>query len=167
MSLLGTVANALGILSTGLDIFNAVNSGNQQEDVFDAQAARTDQEARNRIIDALAAADVAFVSAGKTRRAGTEVRSAARAAYSAAGVDVNTGTPLDVQADITRRAEEDALNQILLGERQRTRLEADAAALSAESASLREAGDNARTSGYLGAAGSLLRGGARTFSNWQ
>lgn len=90
----------------------------------------------------------AKVQASRIRRAASDTRSEATAAYAASGVDVTAGTPLVVEGEITRRSEQDALSLLNAGEQR--------------AAALRKSGKAAQTGGYLSAAGSVL-GGAGKF----
>ena len=160
------LATILSIASTAASVAGSLSSGSGKAGAYNAQADAAELDARRAVLDARTAEDEAYVNAAHTRIAGLDVQSAARASYGQSGVDVNTGTALDVQKDIGRRAEEDALNQILVGERQRVRLEQEAAGSRMEAAGLREAASNASTGGILGAVGSLISGGADAYSKW-
>lgn len=160
-------AAVASVVSTGVSVYGALKGGKQEQQGYNAQAAQAMQDSRNKILDARAELDQAYVDAGKTREYGEEIRSAARSGYAASGVDVGVGTAFDVQQDITERAERDALNQVLLGDRKRRRLEGEAVELTKTADQLKKAGKNAKTSGKLAAAGSLLAGAANLGNMWQ
>lgn len=88
----------------------------------------------------------ALQEARNIRRQAGEVRSAARAGYSASGVMTDEGTPAAVDADIARRGEEDALNTILTGARRKS--------------TLKKQGNAAMLGGFLDAGSTALSFGA-------
>lgn len=109
--------------------------------------------------DAYAEREAGKVRAGKVRKAGKAAGSEARAGYAASGVDVNSGTAERVQDEITRLSEEEALQQILYGERKAQRF-------SIEAGNQYAAGRRARAAGYRNAIGSFLGGGSRPQPGW-
>jgi len=86
----------------------------------------------------------ARMRAKNIRKLATEVRAEARADYAGSGVMVDEGSPLVVDAYITRESELDALNTILSGE--------------LRAKSLRKSGKAAQKAGYIDAADSALGG---------
>lgn len=60
--------------------------------------------------------------AAKIRKAGEKQAGAARAALAASGVDVNSGTAININEDIYSGAESDAQNTLLTGKRRATTL---------------------------------------------
>ena len=155
------------LVGTGVKVYGALSAGQDAADMYDAQATSSLTEARRALVDAASYRDVAGIQAGKTRRQGGDVVSQARAAYGASGVNVNTGTAADVQAEIAKRADEDALNTILLGERQAQRLEDVAAASIDEAAQFGKAGRNAVKSANRTAIANAISGGASAWSKWK
>lgn len=109
--------------------------------------------------DAALEREAAGKRAESIRRAGRAQQSEARAALSASGVEVSAGTPVRIQREIGRLAEEDAMEELLYGSRAGERLE-DQASMQ------RRAGRNAQRAGYLDAGGSVLSGGARAYDSW-
>ena len=166
-SLLDAGSFALSLLSTGVKFYSAYKGGDDQGDYYEAQAGAAFIDARRALADARQVRDVAELEATQVRRSGAEYRSAARAAYGANGIDVNFGSALDVQTDITARANRDAFNAILLGERQARGLEEQAAGLVQQGQQFQTAGGNARSGGALAAAGQALAGGADLWSKWR
>lgn len=160
------IGTALSLFSTGVKVYDAIKSGNDSEAAYNAQAGSLRLEARRALIEARTVADTAYMQAEVVRREGGDTLSGARAGYAASGVDVNFGTARDVQVEIGQRVESDALNQILLGERQKKKLIDEAAALEAEANQADVAGGNAASAGYWQAAGSALQGGADAWSKW-
>lgn len=101
--------------STVVAVGGAVYSADQARSNANKQAdqARADAEAQQ---------GAAEVEAGRIRKAAETRRSAAVAALAASGVDVSTGTSEQIQTDIIRRGEEDALNTMLTGSNRAQRL---------------------------------------------
>jgi hypothetical protein len=138
-----TALIALGA-GTGMQAFGQYRQGREQESQLNYQAGMARA-------DALAAEGVAQVEAKHIRRATTMQRKEARAAYGASGVDVNSGTALDVQGDILARGEYDALSALLTGSNRAARLRQSAEMFA-------RGAHNARVSGNLGALATVLQG---------
>ena len=165
-SFLDIASVGLSLVSTGVKFYSAWQGGQDAGSQYDAQAAASFIDARRALIDARQARDVAGEQAKVIRRSGAEYRSAARAGYGANGIDVSYGSAVDVQHDITKRADQDALSAILLGERQATALTDEANALTQQGGQYGTAGGNARSAGKLAAAGSAFAGAADIASKW-
>lgn len=160
------IGTALSIVSGGIQVVNALRRGNDAGETFDAQASSSMIDARRALVDAQASLEVATVAASKTRLGVREAVSTARARYAASNVRVDTGSAADVQRDIATRGEEDALNQVLLGQRQKQRLEDEAAAIAMEAGQFSEAGNKARKAGRIDAIGSAISSGADAYTRW-
>lgn len=158
---------ALDLLSTGVKVYGAFAQGDDAQSAYNAQANASMVEARRALLNAREVEDVARQQAEVTRRQGIEAEANARAGYAASGVDVNYGTARDVQTEIGKRAEEDALNSILYGERQARREEDVASAAATEAGSYLTAGKNAKGNATLAGVGSLIAGGASAYSKWK
>ena len=133
--------------STGLQAFGQYRQGREQESALNYQAGMS-------LADAAAAEATGQVQAKVIRKAATMQRKEATAAYGASGVDVNSGSALDVQGDILRRGEVDALTALITGQNTGARLRGQAQMQS-------RAAHNARVSGNLGALATVLQGGAK------
>lgn len=142
----------LMIASTAMQAFGAISQGNQRKQQADYQAAQAEA-------DAQAAREQAGVDADRLRKAGQRQRSQAIAQLAGSGVDVGSGTALKIDQEITRGAEQDAQTTLLTGGYRADNLNQNAALL-------RLSGDNAKTAGYMGAAGSLLAGAGKIKSGW-
>jgi hypothetical protein len=150
------MCSGAGLGSVASGFFQGLGSimqGRQQRDNYDARATQDDLDASYERSDAA-------VRATKTRKAGAIVQSGARAGFAASGVDVTRGTPLAVGQYIGRNVEEDALTQLLTGERRATALEKEATGL-------RGAARNASTTSLLSAWSSLLGGAGNAYSSQQ
>lgn len=174
------ILEILKAVSTGFSVVSQVAQGRQQQRAYEAQAqqvAIANAQAQDALrfqaeqarADAQAEREAGEVAATHTRRSGQKVQSEATAALAASGVEVGAGTPLLVEEQIARTAEEDALNQILYGVRRGSRLDQAAEIALLEGAQgaqaaqtqigfLQEAGRNARTGSLLSAGGTILSG---------
>ncbi|KAF1041781.1 hypothetical protein [Xylophilus sp.] len=143
---LSTIAPYLMIGSSVLGAAGSNSQGQQQGALADAQAQQlTNQAAGER--------DAALASAQRIRRAGVSQRAQANAAYAAAGVSLDRGTPVRVTDQIDLDAETDAYTAILEGDRRARTLDYEAKAA-------RQAGKNARSAGGVGVRRSVLGGAA-------
>lgn len=137
------------LASAAVGTVGTIYSGMQQAEAADNQA----QIAEN---NAAYEADAAKQQAEKIRRMAKAQRGEANAALAASGVKLGEGTALEVQKDITKRSEEDALSALLSGSR--------AIKSGDEQADmLRASGDAA----LVGSAVSVLSTGANAYGNWK
>lgn len=126
----------------------AINSGMQQADAAEEQATIA---ANNAAYEK----DAAKQRADKIRKLGRLQQGETKAALAASGVKVGEGTALELQKDIGRRVEEDALTAILGGNRAYS-------SSMAESAAYSKASSNATTNSVLSAGSSIASGWAAT-----
>lgn len=133
------------LISGGMQMMSSVSKGQQAQDMANYQAAQAQA-------DATAEREVAQVNADKIRKAAKSQQSSARSALAASGVVADAGTPLMIQGDIIDRGEQDALTELLTGNRKGQKLDTEASGL-------RVAGSNAKAQGYSNAVGSLLSTG--------
>lgn len=126
-----------------------IYSGIQQAEAADNQA----QIAEN---NAAYEADANKQQAEKIRRMARAQRGEANAALAASGVKLGEGTALEVQKDITKRSEEDALSAMLTGSR--------ALKSGSDQADMLRASGNAA---MVGSAVSVLATGANAYGNWK
>lgn len=138
------------IASTAFSAVSQINQGRQEQKFRNYQADQAQA-------DAQAEREVGMIKADKTRKAGRAQQSEARAALAASGVEVGAGTPLLIEGEIARSAEEDALQEMLYGSRKGTRLDTEAQGF-------RMAGENAAAAGRTKAIGSVLAGGKSLMS---
>ncbi|WP_088158812.1 hypothetical protein [Achromobacter xylosoxidans] len=151
---MGIETIALGALagSSVLGAIGSIQQGNQQAQLASAQAQQMENQAAGE-------RDAALASAERIRRAGRRAQGEAEAAYAASGVSVGTGTPVRVNEQIGLDAETDAYMAILEGDRRGRTLDYEARAT-------RQAGRNARKSGYVSGAGSVLSAAA-SYGMWK
>lgn len=146
-------ASMLMAIQTGVQVISAISQGDQQAQQYEWQA-------RQAAADAQAEREMGEVRADKVRKAGRRQQSEARAALAASGVETGSGTPIKIDQEIVRNAEADAQQELLSGNYRGQRMSAEAAGLSIS-------GSNARTSGYMRAAGSLLNNADGLLKGWK
>lgn len=139
--------------STGLSAASSRKAGRDQQRANDANARQAEE-------DAEAEKAASAVRAGLIRRGGKRQQSAARAAYAASGVQADVGSAGVVDREIGRSAEEDALNELLHGDRLGARY-------AQEAENQRTAGRVARSAADREAGGSILIGGAQLARGWK
>lgn len=130
---------------TAMSVMGQIQQGQQQREMYNAQAQQT-------LNDAAYRDDAAKAQAEKIRKAGRAQVGEANASLAASGVKLGEGTPLEVQKTITQNSEEDALSAILSGKR-------TTAAAQQEAQLLGKAGNNAVENSVLGAAGTAMQAG--------
>lgn len=133
-------------LSTGVSVVGQVMQGR-------AQAKAASIEAQQLELQAAQQREAARQEAENIRRAGEKQAGAARAALAGAGVDVGSGTAININEDIYQGSEMDAYNTLLTGGR-------TADATSFRASQTYKAGSNALTS-------SLLSAGTTALSGWK
>lgn len=144
----------MAIVAVALSAAQQMKQGRQEEKFNNFQAAQA-------TADANAEREQGQVEANKIRKAGKYTRAEATSALAAGGVEVGAGTALKIDQQIVRNVEEDALQQILFGDRKGERLDQEAAGL-------RAAGKNAKQRANVGAVTSLLSSGSKlSGSGWK
>lgn len=143
---------SLMLISTAVSAVGQIISGQQQQDVYDAQ----EQEARNA---AAYEADAYKQQVMKIRRAAKAQTGETNAALAASGVKLGEGTPLELKKTIQQRAEEDALAAIISGNRAVAAGNAQASVYEAKGASAANEGFMGAGKTVLGAAIDYKRGG--------
>lgn len=139
--------------STAMSVVGSLQQGQQQKAYANYQAAQAEADAK-------AERDAAEVHADKIRKAAKLQAGEARAALAGSGVDVGSGTPVDINSSIYANAEEDAWSAILGGKSKSNQLNAQAEGL-------RISGKNAESASYMKAAGSALYGAASIAKGWK
>ena len=139
--------------AAGMQAVGAITQGREQAQAMNYSAQLQEQQAA-------ATRGAAEVQANQMREAGRRQLGQARSALAGSGVRVDApGSALEVQSEISRRAEQDALSAILSGRYQ-------AQSMETEAAGLRSGARNVRRAGLTAAATSVLAAGAR-YSQWQ
>jgi len=136
------------LAGTAMTAVGQIQQGQQQKEMYNAQAQQT-------LNDAAYRSDAATAQAEKIRKAGRAQVGAANASLAGSGVKLGEGTPLEIQKNITQNSEQDALTSILNGKRITTSAQQ-------ESQLLGKAGDNAVTNSVLAAGATVAGGWAKT-----
>lgn len=147
-----TTIAALTVAATGLQAFGSIQQGNYQ-----AAVARNNQIIANRAADD---ATERGIEAERQQRMKTQqVLGRQKAAMAANGLDISSGSPVDILSDTARFGEYDALTIRSNAEREAYGYRTQAAQYGAEA-------KMAKRSGYLNAAGSLLTGASKVGSQF-
>jgi len=151
-------ATMLMAISTGVQVVGSLMQGSEKQESYDYRAQDQEAQAEQNRADAVAEREAGEVRADKIRKAAAREKSQARSALAKSGVVADAGSALTIQGEISSRGEEDALSEILTGNYRARRLEQSGATADREAALSRRAGENAWTSGVMGAGKSLLSG---------
>lgn len=143
----------LTVGTTLLGAYSQVQQGKQDQAWSNYQAAQTDADARTE-------RSAAQVEAERIRKLGKRQAAEAEATFAGSGVDINSGSALDINRDITAGAEEDASLAILGGNDRAARLNQQATAD-------RLGGASARRAGNINATTTLLQGAASVSKGWK
>lgn len=144
---------ALVVASAAISAGSAIQQGKQQKEWSNYQA---DQATA----DASAERSAATLEADKIRKMARIQSGQTTAALSASGVSVDEGTALNINKDIYRGAEEDAVMTIFGGNDRSARGQAEASGYKVK-------GSQAQTAGYLSAASTVLGAASNGGKGWK
>lgn len=163
---IATLSAIAGIVGTGVSALGAIQQGQAQSNAAKYQAA---VDRNNSILAQRAAADA--VERGKEaeatqRRKTTITLARQRAAVASSGIELDTGSPLDILGDTAQFGELDA--QTVRGNTERERLgyEAQGSNFRASAGLNDMKASSAKTAGLIGGASSLLSGATSVAGNW-
>lgn len=139
-------ATAMMAISTGMTVLGNLQKGQAEQEARNAQAQEQTRQAAQEEVAALE-------EAKRIRKAGERQASSARAALAGAGVDVGSGTAININEDIYSRSEMDAQQALLTGTRRSD-------ALNRAAGRNIKAGENAVTA-------SLLSSGSAALTGWK
>lgn len=148
-----TALIATALVSTAYSAYSSVQQGKQAQLNAEAQSEQTQ-------IDADTAASAAVVQADRIRKMARIQAGEARASLAGSGVEVDAGTALNINEEIYKNAEEDAVMTILNGENQKRRGYVDASNIAL-------GGKQARAAGNSQAIGTVLGGAAQGGLAWK
>jgi hypothetical protein len=131
-------------LSAGINMAGQLKQGRAQKKAAEIDAQQLDTRA-------VQEREAALQEAQSIRKAGRRTQGAARAQMAASGIDVNSGSAVDIDQEIAATSEQDARMTLLTGKRR-----ADASNFAADQSRAR--GKNARTASVLGAVSTGLQG---------
>ena len=143
-----SAAAALAI-STGVSVLGQVYQGQVTKQANDAKAQELNVAAEQSKVSAAE-------EAKRIRKAGEKTAGAARAALAGAGITVDQGSAVNINEDIYRNSESDALNTLLTGSNQAT-------SYNRQAGMARAAGNDAVGSSILG---SLTTAGS-SYAGWK
>lgn len=148
----------LAAIGTGLNVVGQIQQGKAQSAAYSAQEAADEQNARIAERQAQQAAISGAKEEREMRQRGAAVAGQQRAAYSASGLDIASGSPLDILQDTNYQNTLDVINI-----RQNTAntvwgYQTQQTNYLNQAAAARSAAKNARRSSRIGALGSLAGG---------
>lgn len=150
-------------MCTGIEIAMLVGTGFSavsQADAASRKRAISNYQAAQMVEDAKADTYRAETMADKIRRAGRAQKAEAKSALAASGVAADEGTALTIADDIGVRVESDATAELLTGQRRQARTETEAEFV-------RQGARNEERASYASAGGTLLQGGAQSYTSWK
>jgi len=164
----------LGIAGLGLQTYGTIQAGRAQtaageasKRIGEAQAGLAEMNAQIADLQAEDARSRGHLDAQRYRQQVRTLLGEQRAAIGASGIDVGTGTAVDVQVDTEMLGELDARTILLNADREAWGYDVEATDLRARAEILRQEGANAAEIGranarasYISGAGTLLSGGA-------
>jgi hypothetical protein len=152
-TVLSVASIAATVVGGAMSVIGQQQQASQQKKMYAAQAQQVANQTAYR-------KDAAKAQAEKIRRAGVAQRSQTQAALAASGVNINEGTALELQKDVIRNSEEDALMTLLSGERAQQSGDMEAGLLM-------QAGKNASTNARYGMASTVLSTAGSVASGWK
>ena len=151
-----TVAQVIGTLYTAGAGYASAN----------AAASVAEQNARLSEQKGMATMQKAGWEERRIRAGSKKLQGQQRSLLAASGVDVNTGSALDVQADTAYQAAEDVAMTHYNAELQKWGFDIEAANYKAQAASAKQQATSALIGGVIGAGSSILTGGSQFGSKW-
>lgn len=136
-------------ISAGVTVVGQIAQGQAQKQAANAQA----REAENQ---AAAEQVAASEEAKRIRKAGEKTASAARAQLAASGINADMGSAVNINEDIYRNSESDAMNTLLTGQNR-------AGSYQRSANQSRIAGKNAQTASLLSTVGTVTQG----YAGWK
>lgn len=163
LAIAGTAATVIG---TAVSAYGAVQQGNAQSAARNYQAAVDRNNAQVAEWNAERAKDISDTKVQAQMRAGTLRLSAQRAALGAAGVELDSGSALDVQGSTAGQTALDAQQTDYQGQLTQYGYRTQGANFQAQAGLDTMAAQNASTSGFEAAGGTLLSGAGQVADRW-
>jgi hypothetical protein len=170
MAALPVISAVAGIAGAGVSAYGAIKQGQSASDAYAYKAQVAANNAaigRQRAVQEIQAGEIAAVNQGLKTRAKV---ASEKAQQGAAGIDVNTGSAAMVREGTAELGMLDALTIRSNAAKKAWAAQVDATSSEAQAQLDRAAGENAETSGYINAAGSLLSGASTvggSYAKWQ
>ena len=152
MAQLAVALPYIAAASTAIGVYSTVESGRQQQQALNIQAAQRDEEAKAAQADAQRESII-------ERRKAKNLMSRARAIAGASGAGSSDPTVTNILANIDTQGEVNALNALYTGD-------TVARGLRSGAASARNEGRAARSAGYLDGASTALGGATNWYSKY-
>lgn len=152
MAQLAVALPYIAAASTALGVYTSVQSGKQQQDLLNIQAAQREEDAK-------AAQAEAQRESLIERRKAKNLMSRARAVAGASGAGSSDPTVTNILANIDTQGEVNALNALRSGD-------AVARGLRSGAAAARHEGQAARTAGYLDGASTAMSGATSWYAKY-
>jgi hypothetical protein len=163
---IATLSLAAGLLGTGVSAIGSIQQGNAARDAAEYQEV---VDRNNSILGIRAANDARArgAEAEQTqRRKNAAVLSRQRVAFASRGVELDSGSPLDILGDTAQFGELDALTVRENADREARGSEAQARNFRASGDLARMRGESAASAGVTSAFSTALSGGSSVASNW-
>lgn len=170
MAPLMIASTVMGAVGTGVQAYGAIQQGQAASDAYayKAQVAANNAAiAQQRARMDIQSGEIAAVNQGLKTRAKI---ASEKAQQGAAGIDVNSGSAVDVRAGTQELGMLDSLTIRSNAAKKAWADQVDASNSEAQAELDRAAGENAETAGYISAAGSLLSGVSTVggaYAKWQ
>jgi len=163
---IATLSAVAGIVGTGVSALGAIQQGQAQSQAAKYQAG---VDRNNTILAQRAAKDAIERGAeaeATQRRKNTVLLARQRAAVASSGIELGTGSPLDILGDTAQFGELDAQTIRSNAEREAMGDRAKASNFQASAGLNDMKASSASTAGFIGGASSLLSGGQTVAANW-
>lgn len=147
------VGIATSLIGAGVSGYSQYQQGKQQDQAAETNAKISSMQAKD-------AADRGAIEERNVRNNTRALIAQQRVALAANGIDISSGTPLNLQAEAAGLGEVDAVTA-------RTNSLRQAWGFDSEAANLRAKGKSARQAGMVGAAGTLLSGASNAYSTYR
>ena len=156
MQTVGMIVSSVGTVAQG---YASMQAANAQADSLEAQADIREFQARQ-------SAQRAGYKSMLIREEARKVQGAQRAGLAGAGLDVNTGTPLDLAVDTAFQSGRDIAMEGYNSQLEQWGFNQEAKTLRSNADASRTQGRNAMIGSVIGAAGSLLTNAGNVSARW-
>lgn len=161
-----TLALAFMIIGTLASAYGQYAAGQQAQAMYKYQSKMAERNAQISELQAKDAEKRGAIEEAQHRLKVQGMIGEQKSALAAGGVAVDTGSPLDILVDTAGLGEFDAQVIRRNASREAWAARTQAQGYRAEAGALKTAGNNAYTSGIVGAGGSLLTGASAVASKW-
>jgi hypothetical protein len=149
---------SLAILGTLMSANSAIQEGNAQAAAYSQQAQQADQNAKTSERQAVISAQNGAQEEQRVRNRASAVAGSQKAGYSASGLDIGQGSPLDVLTETNTQGNLDALATRTNAANQTWGYQAEQTNYQNQANQARAAASNAKSAAKMNAFGTLLSG---------